>query len=543
MSDRMILVSFQELLFKLLKEYKSFGTLLGVPVEKNRNMVPIGPAAGPHTQLSGNMIAAYAAGASYFEFKTVQIMEGEELGLKKPCIFVNHEVYNTEWSTELTVKEAKNEYIKAYLLIQVLSRELGLNDADHMHFVMSIGYDMKGIQSDKIDSFLNDMKQADTTKEWKRDIAYLMDSIHLFENLTLEDIKGIEKKSGICDTVTLSTMHGCPKEEIESIAKYLIETKGLNTYIKLNPTLVGKEMATKLLNEKGYQNIVFCTEGFDADITLLDAVTIIKNCQQVAKQHQKEFGVKLTNTFPVKIMNQELEGSEMYMSGPALYAISITAAKLLAEKLEGNLNISYSGGADASNVKKILETNIRPVTVSSILLKPGGYKNLTRMKQKVLKDRESITYENDQAEGLIDLSKLRQLALQAIEDTKTNQKNNKKYEKSKEYTAFCAKCKNCVDVCPNRANVLIEMDGSKYVLHKDSLCNECGCCVSSCAMGHIPYLEKFTIFDTKEAFEDSNNNGILLNDKINQLRNNSKEDWNQSQIEKIIRTGIKNSKL
>ena len=58
---------------------------------------PCGPAAGPHTQLAQNIIAAYLTG-SRFEVKTVQILDGEDLPVSKPCIAAD-ECYNVEWST------------------------------------------------------------------------------------------------------------------------------------------------------------------------------------------------------------------------------------------------------------------------------------------------------------------------------------------------------------------------------------------------------------------------------------------------------------
>ena len=76
---------------------------------------PIGPAAGPHTQLTQNIAAAYYAGCRFFELKTVQIMDGAELAacVNKPCIKADDECYNCEWSTELYVPQAMEEYIKS----------------------------------------------------------------------------------------------------------------------------------------------------------------------------------------------------------------------------------------------------------------------------------------------------------------------------------------------------------------------------------------------------------------------------------------------
>ena len=64
---------------------------------------PFGPAAGPNTQLAQNIVAAYVAGARFFELKTVQKMDGAELAacINRPCILAEDECYNCEWSTEL----------------------------------------------------------------------------------------------------------------------------------------------------------------------------------------------------------------------------------------------------------------------------------------------------------------------------------------------------------------------------------------------------------------------------------------------------------
>ena len=59
---------------------------------------PVGPAAGPHSQLAQNIVASYLAGGRFIELKTVQKLES--LRIEKPCIDVPDEGYNTEWSTE-----------------------------------------------------------------------------------------------------------------------------------------------------------------------------------------------------------------------------------------------------------------------------------------------------------------------------------------------------------------------------------------------------------------------------------------------------------
>jgi putative selenate reductase len=39
-------------------------------------------------------------------------------------------------------------------------------------------------------------------------------------------------------SITDSLLHGCPHDEIERIAAYLLEEKGFHTFVKCNPTLL-----------------------------------------------------------------------------------------------------------------------------------------------------------------------------------------------------------------------------------------------------------------------------------------------------------------
>lgn len=72
-------------------------------------------------------------------------------------------------------------------------------------------------------------------------------------------------------------------------------------------------------------------------------------------------------------------------------------------------------------------------------------------------------------------------------------------------------CEACVDVCPNRANVVIELpDGRHQILHVDRMCNECGNCAIFCPYDSAPYRDKFTLFFDRAGFDESvNNSGFL----------------------------------
>ncbi|HJC90180.1 MAG TPA: putative selenate reductase subunit YgfK [Candidatus Mediterraneibacter excrementigallinarum] len=420
MSDIMRPMAFEQLLNWILTEKKQSGTVFGehhpyhADAKYNRTIfertleTPVGPAAGPHTQLAQNIATAYYTGSRFFELKTVQVMDGAELSacVNKPCIKADDECYNCEWSTELYVPQAMEEYIKAWFLCKVMAKEFGLGSMDGFQFNISVGYDLAGIRSEKIDNFLNTMKQAQDSDIFKSCKSYLLEHTDLFENVTAEDIESISGE--ICNSVTISTLHGCPPQEIERIAMYLITEKGFHTFIKCNPTLLGYEYARKTMDEMGYDYVAFGDFHFKDDLQYEDAVPMLTRLMKVCQERNLEFGVKITNTFPVDVKQNELPSEEMYMSGKSLYPLSISLAAKLAKEFDGKLRISYSGGADYHNIKGIVDAGIWPVTVATTLLKPGGYDRMTQMAE--LLEEENVVFAG------VDPAKTAKLA----EDAKTS---------------------------------------------------------------------------------------------------------------------------
>ena len=77
-------------------------------------------------------------------------------------------------------------------------------------------------------------------------------------------------------------------------------------------------------------------------------------------------------------------------------------------------------------------------------------------------------------------------------------------------------CNRCADVCPNRANIALDLDTETLfqdrfqIIHLEALCNECGNCVTFCPHDGAPWREKPTLFSTAAAFDTSNTSGFLL---------------------------------
>lgn len=132
MGDLMRPVPFKALLTRIFDEYHESRSIFGIPEKQfyrkhdDRRInvfnesceTPLGPAAGPHTQLAQNIIVSWLTGGRFIELKTVQILD--RLELEKPCIDAEDECFNTEWSTEFTLLKAYDEYLKAWFALHLL---------------------------------------------------------------------------------------------------------------------------------------------------------------------------------------------------------------------------------------------------------------------------------------------------------------------------------------------------------------------------------------------------------------------------------------
>ena len=390
MSEKMYPIPFKSLMNWIVTEYAREGEIFGVhtpyyasgktlPIFSERIETPFGPAAGPNSQLAQNIIAAYFAGARFFEVKTVQKMDGAELAacVPRPCILAADEGYNQEWSTELEIPQARDEYIKAWCALKILSKVYGLGDPNGFVFNMSVGYDLDGFKGEKVNTYIDNMMDASETKQFKECLAVLTELFPAEKDF----IASISPR--VSRSVTVSTLHGCPPQEIERIASYLLTEKGLHTFVKCNPTILGYKTARTILDSMGYDYIVFDEHHFNEDLQWVDAVPMFERLQALADSKGLEFGLKLSNTFPVDTTRNELPGTEMYMSGRSLFPLTIEMCNRISRQFNGKMRISFAGGAEFFNCDKLFSAGIWPITVATTILKPGGYNRLHQMVEKV----------------------------------------------------------------------------------------------------------------------------------------------------------------
>lgn len=340
---------------------------------------PIGLAAGPHTQLAQNIVAGWLCGARFIELKTIQA--NDELEIRKPCISMEYEGYNCEWSQELNIRQSFDQYLDAWILIHILNYHLFSKFRKDLDigtiFNMSVGYNLGDVRSEKVQWFIDKMKNCSEEKAEKiKSIRHIYPAV-----------SGISIPDEISNSVTLSTMHGCPPREIEYIVKYLMMDKKLHTTIKFNPTLLGARSVRAILNTDRGFDVDIPDESFENDLQYADALNIIKNLQDTAEEMKLELGFKISNTLECYNKKKKLPEIEekVYLSGNALHPIAVNLAANLQTKFEGLLKMSFAGGADCFNISKLLKCGFSTITVCSDLLKPGGYGRLTQYFEQLSK--------------------------------------------------------------------------------------------------------------------------------------------------------------
>jgi putative selenate reductase len=507
-------------------------TDLGIAVMGQAVATSIGPAAGPHTQLAQNIVAGWLAGARIFELKTVQVRD--DLDIPRPCIDVAGVGYNVEWSQELRIQQSLDEYVKAWMALAILGAweplrpVLGAPGA-HL-FDMSVGYDLAGIKTPAMAGFISGLLDASPIIDRLRPL--LPEPFAAWRERTIP--------SRIVTSVTLSTFHGCPPDEIEAIARHLMTEYGLDVVIKLNPTLLGIDAVSGILSRLGHDEVVLDPDAFAADLQYERAIEMVHSLHGFAAAQRRTVGIKLTNTLVVRNHLGRLPGDAMYLSGPPLHVIAVTLLDRLVGDLDGMLGIgpepgpvpvSFSGGIDRGNVTHAVGLGMAPVTMCTALLKPGGYGNLSGMLNVLgremheagcptVADLVQSRHEAARRDGHRD-------AVAAYAATLGGESGVRSFGRAATTprlrevdrdleTWDCVSCNLCVTVCPNDAMLHLASPQGLGFEEKwqyfclAEWCNDCGNCTPFCPEFGDPSRVKPRLFLDREAFEADGGPGYLI---------------------------------
>lgn len=479
---------------------------LSVGFRASRAATPAGPAAGPQSQLVQNIVLSWLAGARVIELKTVQV--DDRLVIPRPCIDARTVGFNVEWSQELRVEQALEEYVAAWMLIRILRAEKVVPLApgqERTLFDMSVGYDLAGIRTKKVTSFVRGMVDAAPT------IARLRDRLARSPFSRFADL---DYDTNVAAGITLSTFHGCPAAEIEAICAYLLEELGVHVVVKLNPTLLGyDEVEAIVRGELGYSDVELDRGAFDHDLKWDEAQGIVDRLDGVAKKRGLTLGVKFSNTLVVKNKDTFFKDPTQYMSGPPLHVLATRLAARFRARHGARFGISFSAGVDAKNFADLAACDLAPITSCTDLLKAGGYARMTaylealeaRMRELGCRERDDYVLsahghggeaaravlapavaakvaDHLAAKGPKDVRSLLRAAGEehhhaalvaragelnlaayaekARKDPRNRKAQNAKAPRkigSKLWLFDCVSCDKCIQVCPNDANFFVDV--------------------------------------------------------------------------------------
>lgn len=533
-----------------------------------RCATPVGPAAGPHSQLAQNIVLSWLGGSRLFELKTVQILD--ELEIARPCIDMQTIGYNIEWSQELKIPQSLTEYVKASMLIEMLQQweplaeHVGPNPGPWV-FDMSVGYDLAGISTPEVASFIGGM--ADATAEVNALRSEIASSGGAFAAMADMDFT-----TQISDTLTLSTFHGCPPNEIESITKHLIDEHDLDVIVKLNPTLLGYERVAAVVNDQlGYTDVSVKQEAFEQDLQFDRGVELIGELNEYAKARHHRFGIKLTNTLVVNNTKQWMPEDTMYLSGPPLHVLASSLLVELQNALpgllavpghDGEIMVSFSAGVTKDNMADTIAMGVNPATVCSDLLKPGGYGRLQPMLRELAK-----AVRDSGADNLTDWRQARQKDAVAGGHASTAVKHvdailrpdgvepyhlrgNQKLPRAVDHDLEmfgCVACNFCVTVCPNDAFFSIltpdwlkedlgDGAGRQQYMVLSELCNDCGNCMTFCPEEGDPAVIKPRLYTDADLFAQRSTQGQSFLLSADGVVGNSVQDDQVSLVDRLLAT-------
>lgn len=474
---------------------------------------PLGPAAGPHTQMAQNIVLSWLAGSRILELKTVQILD--ELELPRPCIDMRTVGLNAEWSQELRLEQSLDEYVKGVMLVEMLRATANLPLAprfEPVRYDMSLGYDLAGLRSDRVRAFVGGMLDAGPAVDrLRREIPE-----------THRTLRDLPYPSRISESVTLSTFHGCPPDEIAKMCAFLMREVGVDCTIKFNPVLLGRRETERLLYDTlGYRDVLIPEGAFIRDTTWRQAVDIVEQLESVAEETGRHLAVKFTNTLVVKNQGDFIPeaAQEVYLSGPPLHVLAIQLVERFRRHFGDTHPISFSAGIDRDNFPDAVALGLVPVTVCTDLLKrrgygrlPGYYQELARRMKAVQAETiaDFILHAYGQAERALEraaltpahprwvpcrqalaaggdlrraagenlyerwVSEAKQLntghyARAVLEDPRYGRSRNDRPPKTIDSRLDffdCISCDLCLPVCPNAANFTYRLDEEKIPIVK-----------------------------------------------------------------------------
>lgn len=519
-----------------------------------------GPASGPQTQMAQNLVLSWLAGGRIMELKTVQV--NDELKISRPCIDAANIGYNVEWSQELRIADSLEQYVAGAMLIHMLRHApdvFGNPFGDvsmagvggEPIYDLSIGYDLAGIKTPKVVNFIRGMIDA------RESVERLRNQIPRW----LGPLRNLDYPTRLSCSITLSTFHGCPADEIERICEFLLTELDVHTIVKMNPPMLGQHRLEHLLYDvMGYTELRVNKKAYTSGLQFDESLEICDRMTRLAASRGLTFGAKFSNTLEVENHREFFQPTEkiMYLSGAPLHVITLTLANDFRQAVGPEFPISFSAGVDRKNFANLVACGIVPVTTCTDLLKTGGYGRLPPYLHELQNQMRRLgatsigefilDYRGQRAAAAGDpvragFLNMPILVAETQADPRYRAAANHAVPKkidSHLVTFDCITCDKCIPVCPNDANFtyhtgetrityrdlevrpdgsvtpvgdekVFELKQADQIANFADYCNHCGNCDTFCPEYDGPYLKKPNFFGSQAAFDaGAPHDGYLL---------------------------------
>ncbi len=197
---------------------------------------------------------------------------------------------------------------------------------------------------------------------------------------------------------------------------------------------------------------------------------------------------------------------------------------------DGDVQVSFSAGVTKGNLTDTIAMGVRPATICSDLLKPGGYGRLAPMLRTLtdairasdcvdLQTWRDRRLSEERAGGHRDLVSVHLARVLGEDRSRYDLAGNSKLPRQVDHSLEmwgCVACNFCVTVCPNDAFFKIPtggiegLEGRQQYLLFSELCNECGNCMTFCPEDGDPAHVKPRLFLDEQRFEIAEGERFLV---------------------------------
>ena len=200
----------------------------------------------------------------------------------------------------------------------------------------------------------------------------------------------------------------------------------------------------------------------------------------------------------------------------------------------GDIMVSFSAGVNKENLADTIAMGVRPASVCSDLLQPGGYGRLAPMLKALTKavaetgasdldGFRAASLDSARSAGHLDTAVAHYAHVTGDDLASYHLDGNSKLPRSVDHDLEmwgCVACNFCVTVCPNDAFFKVptpdalaeEIDDAgrqQYILFGE-LCNECGNCLTFCPENGDPAMIKPKLFLEESRFAAADGPSFLL---------------------------------